>query len=177
MDKSLKITRSLVLYVCFVDRCLSFVLFILSIVLSVLLQYTDSDHSFGIFKHLATVLSVLLQYTDSDFPFGIFKLLSIVLSVLLQYTDSDYPFGIFKLLSRTRTDNTMDKIKSTNDKQRSTKHTYKTKDRVTRTPLKTEGELGCSGRVRSDVDYIHVRVYRQSTNLFNSMCKQRIILP
>ena len=27
------------------------------------------------------------------------------------------------------------------DKQRSTKHTYKTKDRVTRTPLKTGGEL------------------------------------
>ena len=26
-------------------------------------------------------------------------------------------------------------------KQRSTKHTHKTKDRVTRTPLKTEGEL------------------------------------
>jgi len=33
------------------------------------------------------------------------------------------------------------------DKQRSTKHTYKNKDRVTRTPLKTEGELGCFGRV------------------------------
>jgi hypothetical protein len=29
------------------------------------------------------------------------------------------------------------------DKQRSTKHTYKTKDRVTRTPLKTGGELRC----------------------------------
>jgi hypothetical protein len=27
------------------------------------------------------------------------------------------------------------------DKQRSTKHTYKIKDRVTRTPLKTWGEL------------------------------------
>jgi ElaB/YqjD/DUF883 family membrane-anchored ribosome-binding protein len=27
-------------------------------------------------------------------------------------------------------------------KQRSTKHIYKTKDRVTRTPLKTGGELG-----------------------------------
>ena len=27
------------------------------------------------------------------------------------------------------------------DKQRSTKHTYTTKDRVTRTPLKTSGEL------------------------------------
>jgi hypothetical protein len=32
-------------------------------------------------------------------------------------------------------------------KQRSTKHTYKTKVRVTRTPLKTRGELRCSGRV------------------------------
>ena len=30
------------------------------------------------------------------------------------------------------------------DKQRSTKHTYKTKDRVTRTPLKTGGELECT---------------------------------
>ena len=27
------------------------------------------------------------------------------------------------------------------NKQRSTKHTHKTKDQVTRTPLKTEGEL------------------------------------
>jgi hypothetical protein len=35
------------------------------------------------------------------------------------------------------------------DKQRSTKHTYKTKDRVTRTPLKTGGELRCSRRVGS----------------------------
>jgi len=41
------------------------------------------------------------------------------------------------------------KKKYTKDKQRSTKHTYKTKDRVTRTPLKTGGELGCSGRVSS----------------------------
>jgi hypothetical protein len=35
---------------------------------------------------------------------------------------------------RTRTDNTVAKRKSTKDKQRSTKHIYKTKDRVTRTP-------------------------------------------
>ena len=34
-------------------------------------------------------------------------------------------------------------------KQRSTKHTHKTKDRVTRTQLKTGGELRCSGRVSS----------------------------
>ena len=31
--------------------------------------------------------------------------------------------------------------KAQKDKQRSTKHTYKTKDRVTRNPLKTGGEL------------------------------------
>ena len=35
------------------------------------------------------------------------------------------------------------------DKQRYTKHTYKTKDLETRTPLKTGGELRCSGRVSS----------------------------
>ena len=39
------------------------------------------------------------------------------------------------------------KEKVQKDKQRLTKHTYKTKDRVTRTPLKTGGELRCSGRV------------------------------
>jgi len=32
------------------------------------------------------------------------------------------------------------------DKQRSTKHTHTTKDRVTRTPLNTGDELGCSRR-------------------------------
>ena len=35
------------------------------------------------------------------------------------------------------------------DKQRFTKHTHKAKYRVTRTPLKTGGELRCSGRVSS----------------------------
>ena len=33
------------------------------------------------------------------------------------------------------------------DKQRSTKHTHKSKDRVTGTPLNTGDELMCSGRV------------------------------
>jgi hypothetical protein len=35
------------------------------------------------------------------------------------------------------------------DKKRFTKHTYKTKDRVTRTQLNTGSELRCSGRVSS----------------------------
>ena len=42
-----RVTRSLLLCVCFVDL---FVLFLLDIVLSVLLRYTDSDYPFGIFK-------------------------------------------------------------------------------------------------------------------------------
>jgi hypothetical protein len=41
------------------------------------------------------------------------------------------------------------KEKVQKDKQRSTKHTYKTKDRVTRTALKTGGELMYPGRVGS----------------------------
>ena len=44
-----RVTRFLVLYVCFVGRCLSFVLFLLAIVLSVL-QITGSDYHFGIYK-------------------------------------------------------------------------------------------------------------------------------
>ena len=45
-----RLTRSLVLYICFVDLCLSFCTFFGVIVLSVFLRYTDSDCSFGIFK-------------------------------------------------------------------------------------------------------------------------------
>jgi hypothetical protein len=37
--------------------------------------------------------------------------------------------------------------KEQKDKQRSTKHTHKTKDRVAQTPLKTGAELRCSERV------------------------------
>ena len=41
----------------------------------------------------------------------------------------------------------MPKGKGQKDKQRSTKHTHKTKDRETWTPQKTGGELRCFGRV------------------------------
>ena len=41
------------------------------------------------------------------------------------------------------------KEKVQRDKQRSTKHTHKTKDRVIQTPLKTGGELRWSGKVSS----------------------------
>jgi hypothetical protein len=49
---------------------------------------------------------------------------------------------------RRRTDNTMAKRKSTKGQTTIDKtYVYKAKDRVTRTPLKTGGELRCSGRV------------------------------
>jgi hypothetical protein len=46
------------------------------------------------------------------------------------------------------------KEKGQKDKQRSTKHTYKTEDRVRRTPLKTGGDLRCSGRVSSSCSLV-----------------------
>jgi hypothetical protein len=49
--------RSLALYVCLTDRCLSFcAFFFLAIMLSVLLRYTNSDYSFGIFKLFIQIL-------------------------------------------------------------------------------------------------------------------------
>ena len=48
----IRVTRSLVLCVCFVDRCLSFCTFF-AIMLSVLLRYTEPDCPFDIFKLLS----------------------------------------------------------------------------------------------------------------------------
>ena len=46
-----RVSRSLVLCVYFVDRCLCFCpVFVLATVLSVLFRFTDSDYAFGIFK-------------------------------------------------------------------------------------------------------------------------------
>ena len=50
------------------------------------------------------------------------------------------------------------KEKIQKDKQRSTKHTHQTRNRVTRTPLKTGGELRCSGRVAVDITLVKSQV-------------------
>ena len=50
-----RVTWSLDLYVCFVDRCVY--LFLLAIVLSVL-RYTDYDYPFGIFKLFLAVENI-----------------------------------------------------------------------------------------------------------------------
>ena len=54
------------------------------------------------------------------------------------------------------------KYKSTNNDLQ--KHTYKTKDRITWTPLKTGGELRCSGRVGSSCSTSGTRRVNLVTN-------------
>ena len=85
--------------------------YLLAIVLSVLLRYTDSDYPFGIFWPLCCLFlfdirilitplvsfghCVVCSSSIYEFWLPLWYLLAIVLSVLLRYTDSDYPFGIF----------------------------------------------------------------------------------
>ena len=71
------------------------------------------------------------------------------------------------------------KEKGQKDKQRSTKHTHKIKDRVTRTSLKTGGELRCSGRTRHNVDYAFVTIItsevvrRNKANVINTSLQDK----
>ena len=56
------------------------------------------------------------------------------------------------------------KEKVQKNKERSTKHTHKTKDRVTLTTLKTGGELMCSGRISSSCSTSGTRRVNLVTN-------------
>ena len=85
--------------------------YLLTIVSSALLRYTNSDYPFGIFWPLCRLLFFDIQIlitplvsfdhcfvcSSSIYKFWLpfWYLLAIVLSVLLRYTDYDYPFGIF----------------------------------------------------------------------------------
>ena len=85
--------------------------YLLSIVFSVLLRFTDSHYPFGIFCPLCCLffldLRILITHLVSfvhcvfcssqiyGFSLPIWYLLAIVFSVLLRFTDSHYPFGIF----------------------------------------------------------------------------------
>jgi hypothetical protein len=67
--------------------------------------------------------------------------------MLVKYTDLDMAIH-YRYTLAIMFDNTManrKRRKGQKDKQRSTNHTYTTKDRVTRTPLKIEGELRSPG--------------------------------
>jgi hypothetical protein len=51
-----RVTRCLVVCVCFVELCLSFCTFLLAVVLSVILRYTDYNYPFVIFKLFIKVI-------------------------------------------------------------------------------------------------------------------------
>ena len=61
----------------------------------------------------------------------------------------------------------MPKEKGQRDKQRSTKHTHKTKDRVTWTPQKNRDELRCSGRV---FRFCKLWKLKYDTNMVTTLC-------
>jgi hypothetical protein len=73
------------------------------------------------------------------------------------------------------------KKKVQNDKQRPKKHTYKVKDRVTRTPLKTGGEVRCSRRVSNSYSTSDTRHVNLTTNPVIShqwgMCCRQYFVP
>jgi hypothetical protein len=77
---------TLVLYVCFVDRCLSLLSFFFWPWCSSF-RFTDSDYHFGIFWPWCSSF----RFTDSDYHFGIFW----PWCSSFRFTDSDYHFGIF----------------------------------------------------------------------------------
>jgi hypothetical protein len=72
-----------------------------------------------------------------------------------EFTEFILGFGqnwpMASLLKKKRHINRQHNDQKKKDKQRYTKHTHKTKDPVTRTPLKTGGELMCSGRLSSSM--------------------------
>jgi hypothetical protein len=64
------------------------------------------------------------------------------------------------------------KEKVQKDKQRSTSHKYKTKDLVTRTPLKIGGELRCSGQWRQCMCYV---IFHQALYIWCFSAKHAVI--
>jgi hypothetical protein len=136
-------------------------LYLVAIVSSALLRYTDSDYPFGILWPLCRLLFFDLQIlitplvscghcvvcSSSIYRFWLplWYILAIVLSVLLRYTDSDDPFGIFwplcchfltESVYRRREDNTMDKRY-----QRGNQNLYIEEEQTTQWPKYTKGVI------------------------------------
>ena len=96
---------NLVFCVLFCHHCLSFVPFLLAIVLSTSLQITASDYPFGIFW-LPLWWLLITPLVSSDYPFAIF-LLPLLWLLITPLVSSDYPFGwllITRLVSSDASD-------------------------------------------------------------------------
>jgi len=73
----------------------------------------------------------------------------ILFTSFVLYEEFEDTKGVIRIRKSKKQTTQWPKEKGQKDKQRSTKHTHKTKDRVTRTPLNTGAELRCSSRVSS----------------------------
>jgi len=85
------------------------------------------------------------------------------------------PKGQSETVYRRRTDNTMATRKSTKGQITIYNHTYKIKDRLTRTPLKTGGELRWSGRVSSSCSTSGTRHFNLVMKVFSETYRAHYI--
>ena len=112
------------------------------------------------------------MYTDYDITQALISIICVVILTSSGLTcwkvtckkSLKIPKGQSESIFRRKETPQWPKEKVQKDKQRSTRYTYKTKDRVTRTPLKTGGELRCSGRVSSSCSTSDTRCVNIITN-------------
>ena len=105
------------MYVLLVVVC-PFVLFLLAIVLSFLLRYTDSDYPFGIFKLFIINVRLCICYKTTN-------------RLIVMYYHLNKRYRIlkcqYKMVNPEKRATQWPKEKVQKDKQRFTKHIYKTK--------------------------------------------------
>ena len=108
-------------------------------------------------------LGMVVQTQICIFESQIYRLqIRQTISILEEFEDTK---GVIKIcISKKNKQHNGKKKRVKKDKQRSTKHTHKTKDRVTRTLLRTGGELRCSRRVRSSCSTSGTRRVNLVTN-------------
>ena len=91
------------------------------------------------------------------------NILTVYLNLFFYQEELENTKGLIRIrISKNNRQHNAQKKKK--DKQRSTKYTHKTKDRVTRTQLKTGGEISCSGRVCSSCSTSGTRRFNLVTN-------------
>jgi hypothetical protein len=105
----------------------------------------------------------LARLSDSTYAIGsIFAFYEVA---ILQVCSGGLRRGVIRIrISKKNRQHNGQKKKALKDKQQSTKHTHKAKDRVTRIPLNIADELMCSGRVGSSCSISSSRRVKLITN-------------
>ena len=94
---------------------------------------------------ISTFLSSPSRQSVCCFSHDVKQQLIIQLDILVLTEEFEDTKGVISIRKSKKNRQHNDKKKKVlTDKQQSTKHTHKTKDRVARTPLKTGGQLRCS---------------------------------